>query len=58
MSKGPVMMGWHIYVQKLVRSLRASLSNVSVFGLNGWRKPESVKTHFRAVVFRDSFSGY
>lgn len=39
-------------------SPRTSLCNASVFGLNGWRKPESVKSHFRAVVFGNSFRGY
>lgn len=32
--------------------------HVSVSGVNGWKKPESVKTHFRAAVFWGSFVGY
>lgn len=45
-------------VQKLVWSLGADLSNVSLFGLKGWGKLESwFKTLSRAVVVGDSCNG-
>lgn len=53
----PLMMALLIKVQKLVWSLGANLPSLSLFGLSGWGKRESIATFSGDVVFGDSFNG-